>query len=267
MRALDRAPATEPSTTATGTNLSVVAVTQLRGGPGGTTFALGLAAAAAEHGRSWLVEADPAGGVLVGRCESLRGDRSLVDVAFPGPSAPTGVLELVSAAAQPLGHASVVIAPEQPAQAFECVARPRHRWPAQLRQLPGRVVVDCGRLFPGSPALEVIRHADAVVVVAAPDGGEVYRFVQWAADGREVDAPLLVTVGPGRFGARAVARDVGGAYIGAIPAAPVDVDLLQRGASTNHRRLYRSDLVRALLARLQAIDAVVAGAPRRGAAP
>ena len=267
MRALDGAPAVASSATADGANLSVVAVTQLRGGPGGTTFALGLAAAAAEHGRSWLIEADPAGGVLVGRCESLRGDRSLVDLAFPGPGVPTGTLELASAAAQPLGHASVVIAPEQPTQAFECVARPRHRWPAQLRRLPGRVVVDCGRLFPGSPALDVIRLADAVVVVVAPDGGDVYRFVQWAADGREVDAPLLVTVGPGRFGARAVARDVGGAYLGAIPAAPVEVDLLQRGASTNHRRLYRSDLVRALLARLQAIDAVVAGAARRGVVP
>ena len=248
-------------------NLAVVAVTQLRGGPGGTTFALGLAAAAAEHGPSWLVEADPAGGVLLARCESLRGDRSLVDVAFPGPSAPAGVAALVEAAAQRLGHASVVLAPEAPAQAFECVARPRQRWPGQLRRLPGRVVVDCGRLFPGSPALDVMRHADVVVVVAPPAGGDVYRFVQWAADGQHADLPLLVTSGPGRFGTRAIARDVGGAYIGPIPYAPEEVALLERGASTTHRRLYRSELVRALLARLQAIDAAVAGAPRREVTP
>jgi MinD-like ATPase involved in chromosome partitioning or flagellar assembly len=250
-----------------GANLAVVAVTQLRGGPGGTTFALGLAAAAAEHGRSWLVEADPAGGVLLGRCDTLTGERTLVDVAFGGAAATSDVVALAEAAGQPLGHASVVVAPESPAQAFECVARPRLRWPAHLRRLPGRVVVDCGRLFPGSPAVEVLRRADVVVVVTPPDGGDVYRFLRWAHEGREVDAPLLVTSGPGRFGARAVARDVGDVYLGPIPSAPEAVDLLQRGASTTHRRLYRSDMVRALLARLQAIDAFVASAPRREPSP
>lgn len=259
------APAADGATAApTGPHLGVVAVTQLRGGPGGTTFALGLAAAAAEHGDAWLVEADPAGGVLVGRCERLSGERSLVDVAFPGPHASGTTLELVSAAAQPLGHTRVVIAPEAPAQAYECVARPRHRWPAHLRTLPGRVVVDCGRLFPGSPSLDLVRQADAVVVVTPPEGGDVYRFVQWASEGqRVVESPLLVTSGPGRFAPRDVAREVGDAYLGALPHAPREVDLLERGASTTHRQLYRSELVRALLGRLQSIDAVLAAAPGR----
>ncbi len=256
-------PASGPATPED--HLGIVAVTQLRGGPGGTTFALGLAAAAAEHGTAWLVEADPAGGVLVGRCEQLNGTRSLVDLAFPGPHAPGGTLELATAAAQPLGHTRVVIAPEAPAQAYECVARPRHRWPSQLRSLPGRVVVDCGRLFPGSPALDLLRQADAVVVVVPAEGGDVYRFVQWASEGqRVVESPLLVTNGPGRFTPRAVAREVGDAYLGALPFAPREVELLERGASTTHRQLYRSELVRALLGRLQSIDAVLAAAPRRG---
>lgn len=262
--AVPGAPNPAPGAPAGGEHLGVVAVTQLRGGPGGTTFALGLAAAAAEHGSSWLVEADPAGGVLVGRCEQLRGDRSLVDLAFPGPYAAGGGLELATAAAQPLGHTNVVIAPEAPAQAYECVARPRHRWPAQLRALPGRVVVDCGRLFPGSPALDLLRLADVVVVVTSPEGGDVYRFVQWASEGqRVVESPLLVTSGPGRFPPKALAREVGDAYLGALPAAPREVDLLLRGASTTHRQLYRSELVRSLLGRLQSIDAVLAAAPRR----
>lgn len=250
------------------TNLAVVAVTQLRGGPGGTTFALGLAAAAAEHGPAWLVEADPAGGVLLGRCGSLRGDRSLVDLSFPGPSAPAGTEELALAAAQPLGHALVIVAPEAPPQAYECVARPRHRWMANLQRLPGRVVVDCGRLFPGSPALDVLRQADLVVVVAPPEGGDVYRFVHWATDAHQaVESPVLVTSGPGRFPSRQVTRQVGAAYLGPIPSAPREVDLLERGASTSHRQLYRSELVRSLLARLQDIDAAVAAAPRRPVTP
>ena len=257
-------------------NRAVIVVTQLRGGPGGTTFALALAAVAAEQGPSWLIEADPAGGVLVGRCASLTGDRSLVDLAFPGPTAPGDAAGLMTEAAQRLGHTSVVIAPEQPAQAYECVARPRFRWPAHLRSLPGRVVVDCGRLFPGSPSLDVLRHADVVVVVAPPEGGDVYRFVQWAADGQHlVEVPLLVTSGPGRFPARhiarevgrGVARDVGDAYLGPVPSAPHEVDLLERGASTSHRQLYRSELVRSMLARLQGIDAAVAAAPRRATTP
>lgn len=260
-------PRPDPATAEpVGEHLGLVAVTQLRGGPGGTTFALGLAAAAAEHGTAWLVEADPAGGVLVGRCEPLSGARSLVDLAFPGSHAPGGTVELAVAAAQPLGHTRVIIAPEAPAQAYECVARPRHRWPSQLCSLPGRVVVDCGRLFPGSPALDLLRQADAVVVVAPPEGGDVYRFVQWASEGqRVVESPLLVTSGPGRYPARAVAREVGAAFLGALPSARREVELLERGASTSHRQLYRSALVRSLLGQLQSIDAVLAAAPRPGA--
>lgn len=244
-------------------HLGTVAVTQLRGGPGGTTFALGLAAVAAEQGAGWLVEADPAGGVLVGRCEQLDGRRSLVDLAFPSAQAPGGPPELAASAAQALGNTSVIIAPEQPTRAYECVARPKHRWPANLRHLPGWVVVDCGRLFPGSPAVDVLRYADAVVVVTPPEGGDVYRFLQWSTEGqRVVESPLLVTSGPGRFTPRQLAREVGDAYLGPIPYAPKEVDLLERGASTSHRSLYRSELVRCLLGRLQSIDAVVAASPR-----
>jgi hypothetical protein len=271
MTALDSTPRAVPSADAPDApdapgddplaHLGTVAVTQLRGGPGGTTFALGLAAVASEHGQGWLIEADPAGGVLLGRCRPLDGARSLVDLAFPGPQAPRAPSELAASAAQSLGRTSVIVGPEQPTTAFECVARPKHRWPASLRLLPGWVVVDCGRMFPGTPSLEVLRYADVVVVVTPPEGGDVYRFTQWATEGqRVVESPLLVTSGPGRFAPRQLARDVGEQYLVPVPHAPREVDLLERGASTSHRLLYRSELVRCLLGRLRTIEAVVAAA-------
>ena len=270
MTAVDDTPAPVPPPPAVAPlgHLGTVAVTQLRGGPGGTTFALGLAAVAAEQGMGWLIEADPAGGVLIGRREQLDGRRSLVDLAFPGAQAPVAPPELAASAAQTLGNTAVIVGPEQPTRAYECVARPKHRWPGNLRHLPGWVVVDCGRLFPGSPALDVLRYADAVVVVTPPEGGDVYRFTQWATEGqRVVESPVLVTSGPGRFSPRQLAREVGDAYLGPLPYAPKEVDLLERGASTSHRALYRSELVRSLLGRLQSIDAVVGANARstRGA--
>ena len=63
--------------------MTVWAVGSLRGAPGATTLAMGLAAAwpATTGRRCVVVEADPNGGVLAARFDELRADRTIADAS------------------------------------------------------------------------------------------------------------------------------------------------------------------------------------------
>jgi len=243
--------------------VSVVAIASLRGGPGATTVAVGLAAVAAERGPALLIEADPSGGVLLARCPSLDGARTLVHLAFPDrDEAAAGIANVVARVAQRLGELSVITAPVNPAQATEALARPRSRWPSRLDEVPGLVVVDCGRLYPATPAASVLRAADAVVLVSSPEAEDLIGFTDWARAANEpgplFDAPCLVTVGRGRFREWHITRELGATYWGSVPHAPDVVDLLWRGTSTRHRRVARSAFVRAMHSKLDELGQVLA---------
>ena len=150
--------------------MALVVVAADKGSPGVTTAALTMAAVWPR--RALLAELDPSGGDVALR---LRGPRG-------APLSPeTGLISL----------AVGVRRGAQPQQVFEHVQRLdgglevivglstgeqgsglTGLWSPigeLLDQAPGiDVVADCGRLYPGSPAVDVLGHASAVVLVTRP---------------------------------------------------------------------------------------------------
>lgn len=230
----------------------ITAVTSWRG-VGATTTALLLAAEFASDTPVWLIEADPAGGVLAGRIEvSSSALAGLERVAF-GPTG-SSAQELFEAVAQALGQVRVVVAPADPFRAHTC-HRPRVPWPNLLRDLDGHVVVDAGRHRPGSPVGALLRAADLVVAVTSPEVADVVATSEWLrAKGRVApdeggvgDVPCVVAVvdAPGgvAFAERTLRADFGEHFGGWISWDSATVDLRLQGVAVNDRLLRRSRLL------------------------
>jgi len=244
----------------------IVAVGSWRGS-GATTAALLLAACAAELGDAWLVEADPAGGVLAGRMHLPAGViGGLERVAFPAQSgAAVAAFDSVS---HRTGRLRVVSCPADPFRAHACHL-PRQAWAHSLRDLHGTVVVDVGRLRGGSPVGPLLAVADLLLLVSSPEVCAAVSSIEWlhaagmVAPGErgtgELPTRLLVVDAPGgvAFAEHTLRSDLGEQWAGWLPWLPVDVDLLHRGASTADRRLRRSALVSAGRAVMQALRPVV----------
>ena len=125
----------------------IITVTSWRG-VGTTTTSLLLAASLAEHEPCWLVEADPAGGVLAGRVHlGSRALGALEHIAFPTEHL-VGV-DAFDSFAHHRGALRVVAAPADPFKAHACHS-PRLPWIPVLHELDGVVVVDVGRLRAGA---------------------------------------------------------------------------------------------------------------------
>ena len=236
--------------------MTLIAVGSWRG-TGTTTSALLLAAAAATGGdQSWLVEADPAGGVLATRAADLAGCNSLGRVAFDplGESA----FRALEASARRLGRVNVVTGPWDSFQAWSAIASPRTPWVDALRRLDGTVVVDVGSLRGGSvPTWPIIERADVLVMVTTPEPASLTATVAWM-DSKGQSAPgvaglsldtarLLVVDAPvasvERFD-RSVASELGTRLVGWWPWEPKVIDHLHRGGSLDHRSIRRFALVR-----------------------
>lgn len=244
----------------------MIVVTSWRG-VGTTTTAMLVATTLAERSPAWLIEADPAGGVLAGRMHvggaQLGG---LERVAFPSERA--GAVELFDAMAHRAGELRVVTAPADPFRAFACHS-PRLPWAHALHELDGPVVVDAGRFRPGTPAWPLLRMADVVVLVLSPEVSTAVGSVEWRRCGGRVsplddglEEPTLrfvVIAAPGGigFGRDAVEREAGHEWGGWLPWEPAAVDLVHRGASIGDRRLRHSPLVAAVRATTANLPVVV----------
>ena len=247
--------------------MTLVAVASWRG-LGATTSSLLLASGAAAAGHpSWLVEADPAGGVLNARIPDLRAESgtSVESVAFD-PDEADG-LGLLRSSFRPFGSTRVLTLAPDSFQAWSALSSPRRDWIGDLRRLDGVVVVDVGSLRGGLlPSWRIVEQADALVLCTTPDPASLVSTTQWietkgqsapgvvglAADTSKllvVDAP--VTAGE-RFGP-AVAGELGDRVVGWWPWEPRTVDAVHRGASLDHRSLRRSTLARAVLATIASL--------------
>lgn len=146
--------------------MPLLAMCSMKGAPGVTTAALGLAAVADESARVVLVECDPAGGDLMLR-HGLAAKPNLVDLASAArgtggdPGVYTSVVQELRIADRVV---QVVVAPAGGAQSR--AALPELTRPGQLvLNPPGRLVVaDCGRFEALSAARPVLALADVVVV-------------------------------------------------------------------------------------------------------
>ncbi len=227
-------------------------------GVGATTTALLVATclAAADTDGAWLVEADPAGGVLAGRMQvPARCLGGLERVAFPTER--ISVAESFAATAFASGGLQIVLGPADPFRAFAC-HQPRMPWAPALHDLPGSVVVDVGTIRAGSPVWPVLAQADVVLLVSSPEASSAVAAAEWVqAAGRVSPAD------PGLLGASArivfVDSPAGIAFAKAtlqgelseqcaawLPWEPATVDLVHRGAAVHDRRLRRSSLMGAV---------------------
>lgn len=188
--------------------MPLVAVTYVKGRPGVTTTAFGLAAVAPVEAGAVVVECDPAGGDLMHRLD-LAAAPSLVDLAAAarGATHPQDALA-VSRQAVVLGDvaAPVVVAPAGGAQTRAALPELTGTGRNVLTAPDRLVVADCGRLAPGSPAWPLLRLADVVLVMARARTDELAHLREHLAE--------LVDIGAGRL---VVLLAAGGVY----PAADV----------------------------------------------
>ena len=225
---------------------------------GATTTALLTATCLAteDAAGAWLIEADPAGGVLAGRLDvapqCLGG---LERVAFPTER--LAVTEALAATAHVHGDLRMVLGPGDPFRAFSC-HQPRVPWVPALCDLPGSVVVDVGTVRAGSPVWPLLAQADVVLLVSSPEVSSAVAATEWVqAAGRVspgdpgllatparivfVDAPAGIAMTKSNLLA-----DLGAQCAGWLPWEPATVDLVHRGAGSNDRRLRRSSLMNAV---------------------
>jgi MinD-like ATPase involved in chromosome partitioning or flagellar assembly len=227
-------------------------------GLGATTTALSIAASmAADGAEPWLVEADPAGGVLAARLTIDRADAgSLERLAFPTTRSSTA--DRFEQAAVRVAGVRVITAPGDAFRAWGCHV-PRLAWPALLRELDAPVVVDVGRLHGGGPGAALLSQLDLLMLVANPDTVSLAATMEWAdALGKSspgdkglpldltrvavVDAPIVAE----RVSRTDAETELGDRFAGWLPWVPDTVQLLHRGAAFTDRRVRRQPLAQAI---------------------
>lgn len=234
----------------------IVALASVKGTGGVTSSALGLAAAFGMRSDALLLEADPSGGSLLGWCPTLDPTAGgLYEAAFererPG----------LSTFVQPLGDIGVVVAQGEPYRIAAALERPRG-WLSMLDGIADRVVVDLGRLFPGTPARAVAGVSDRLILVAPPEPGALAATVEWIGRGGQHEAndtPIessrigLLTVDTGgdrrqRIDPHRLGDELGVEHVGHLPFDGATLETVCRGASLAHRSMRRSRLAPALSA-------------------
>ena len=147
--------------------MALVALASARS-PGLTTTALALAAVWPAPPGAVLVELDPDGGILAGRLATSP-DPGLNSLAASGRHYLSPGLVVEHFQRLPNGIPAI-LAPPSPDRTVAAVETlNRVGLAGVLRVLPGSdVLVDCGRIDSRSPALAVLRGADAVVFVIRP---------------------------------------------------------------------------------------------------
>ena len=223
--------------------MSLVGLCSAHGSPGVTTTALALAATWTEDRRCVLVEADPFGGVISARygLGDTPGLSSLAAAARNGLDE-----EAVWTHVQQLpGGVGVLVGPGSADEAqavLRDVAGVLAGW--CVAQSDVDVIVDCGRIAPASPAVELLAEADAVLVLTRPFADQLrpaaHRLGVLRASGA---AASLLLVGDSPYGPDEVAATLKADVGGVIAWDPRTAAVLT-GARAAVRDLRRSPLVR-----------------------
>ncbi|MEV8515882.1 hypothetical protein [Dactylosporangium sp. NPDC051484] len=197
--------------------MPLLAVTYVKGRPGATTTALGLAATAPAEVGAVLVECDPAGGDLMRRHE-LAAAPSVVDLAAAarGSANAGNAVDVFATATQAVTlrdvTVPVVVAPAGGAQTRAALPELTGIGRAVFAAADRTVVADCGRLTPGSPVWPLLRLAEVVLVLARAHTDELAHVREHLGE--------LVDAGAGQV---VVLLGAGGVY-----PAPDVADVLSR---------------------------------------
>jgi len=193
-----------------------------------------------------VVEADPDGGVLAGRFDGLRADRTLADVVVDVRR--TFDRDTVLGSARSLWDTvPVVVAPPSAEQTYAALSAGGDRFAAGLAAADLDVLVDVGRLTARSPALHLARRAVATIFVTQPTfeaaAALVARVPELAPHGCE---PRLLLIGDRPYEPQDFERAVGAAVTAVLPFDRRAAELLSGGAGSE-RVLRRSLLWRAMV--------------------
>ena len=151
--------------------MPLIALASVKSSPGATTTALALASAWKAE-RRLLVEADPSGGDL-GLWLGLPADSGLAGLAAAARHGHEADLPWRHAR-ELAGGTHLVTAPAGAEQAAACVAAlAAAGLPQALAAGEEPALADCGRLYPGSPALAVAAAAAVTLLVVRPRVSEL----------------------------------------------------------------------------------------------
>jgi hypothetical protein len=137
----------------------------------------------------------------------------------------------------------VLVAPVAADQSSAALATLRIGLLPVLAALGGDVLIDCGRLDPGSPVTEVAAGADLLVVVTRPVLSEVHHLATRLA-GLNPKALSLVTIGDQPYPVTEVATAVGATALGTMPLDPRAAQALASAGPGTLKNLRRSPLLR-----------------------
>lgn len=141
--------------------MSIIAIASVHGSPGATTLALDLARLAGAG--SLLIEADPDGGCLAARLD-LAVRPGLIELAG---AARTGIAtdDLWRFAQPGPGDVAVIVAHPAAEQVQAALRAAVHHVGTALQTLGRHVLIDLGRIRPGSPALGFAALADTTILL------------------------------------------------------------------------------------------------------
>jgi hypothetical protein len=234
--------------------MAYVAFASAKASPGVTTTITALAATWPRDCDLLVAELDPAGGDLGVRFD-LATEPGLVTLAAAGRrqlDRPT-----FAGHTQPLPFAGrpgtdddaegavrrVLVGPVAADQAGAALAALRGGLPGVLSSLDADVLVDCGRLDPGSAVHDVVTEADLLVVVARPVVAEVHHLAA-RLSGLRPKALSLLLIGDRPYSVAEVADAVGANPLGVLPVDDRAAAALTVGRSDGARVLRRSRLLR-----------------------
>lgn len=227
--------------------MTLVAVCSLKGSPGVTTAALGLAAGWPSAEQPVVVECDPAGGDLMARFRLETAPGLMTLAADARYRAEPG---LVWEHTQRLpGGLPVVVGPAGADQARASLAQLTPSGSGALRRAADRagtvVIADCGRIDPDSAALNVVREADVTLLLArARDDALAHVATRWHATAGRSRGLCFVLVGDG-YPTDEVARELDIEVMTRIPEDPKGAAALG-GRPGRRSAAARSPLGRAL---------------------
>jgi hypothetical protein len=234
--------------------MAYVAFASAKASPGVTTTVAALVSTWPRDRDLVVAELDPAGGDLGVRFDlatepglvtlAAAGRRQLDRSTLVGHTQPLPFADRAGADGDAQGAVRrVLVGPVAADQAGAALAALRGVLPGVLSSLGTDVLVDCGRLDPGSAAQDVITEADLVVVVARPVVAEVHHLAA-RLSGLRPKALSLLLIGDRPYSVAEVADAIGANPLGTLPVDDRAAAALTVGRSDGARILRRSRLLR-----------------------
>jgi hypothetical protein len=233
--------------------MAYVAFASAKASPGVTTTIAALAATWPRDRDLVVAELDPAGGDLGARFDlatepglvtlAAAGRRELDRSTFVGHTQPLPFAGRTAGGDAVGAVRRVLVGPVAADQAGAALAALRGGLPGVLSSLKADVLVDCGRLDPGSPAHDVVTEADLLVVVARPVVAEVHHLAARLSALRPRAVSLLL-IGDRPYSVAEVADAVGASPLATLPVDVRAAAALTVGRSNAARVMRRARLMR-----------------------